>query len=116
MQIIIKSKKEDLFQHINSIKKNQEKENIKINKIINDYIKNIEKLNSENKSDSKQFYIVIKQTVEKNTENIYIEQINDNINKIRDNLSRCGNKVTSINSKDEIEKILYNYLYLKNEK
>lgn len=116
MQIIIKSKKEDLFQHINSIKKNQEKENIKINKIINEYIKNIEKLNSENKSDSKQFYIVIKQTVEKNTENIYIEQINDNINKIRDNLSRCGNKVTSINSKDEIEKILYNYLYLRNEK
>ena len=114
MQIIIKSKKENLIQHINSMKKNQEKENPEIKKIINKYIQNIEKLNAENKSDSKQFYIVIGHEAESKKDN-YVDQLQEKTNKIRDNLSRCGNKTSYIKSKEEIEKILYNYFYLNNE-
>ena len=115
MQIIIKSKKENLSQHINSINKNQEKEKPEIKKLINKYIKSVEKINSENTSDSKQFYIVISQMGEGKNKN-YVDQLQEKVNKIRDNLSRCGNKVSNINSKEEIEKILYNYFYLNNEK
>jgi len=93
MQIIIKSKKENLIQHINSMKKNQEKENPEIKKIINKYIQNIEKLNAENKSDSKQFYIVIGHEAESKKDN-YVDQLQEKTNKIRDNLSRCGNKIS----------------------
>ena len=114
MQIIIKSKKENLIQHINSMKKNQEKENPEIKKIINKYIQNIEKLNAENKSDSKQFYIVIGHEAESKKDN-YVDQLQEKTNKIRDKLSRCGNKISYIKSKEEIEKILYNYFYLNNE-
>ena len=114
MQIIIKSKKENLIQHINSMKKNQEKEKPEIKKIINKYIQNIEQLNAENKSDSKQFYIVIGHEIEGKKDN-YVDQLQEKTNKIRDNLSRCGNKTSSIKSKEEIEKILYNYFYLNNE-
>ena len=113
MQIIIKSKKENLIQHINSMKKNQEKENPEIKKIINKYIQNIEKFNAENKSNSKQFYLVIGHEAESKKDN-YLDQLQEKTNKIRDNLSRCGNKTSSIKSKEEIEKILYNYFYLNN--
>lgn len=45
----------------------------------------------------------------------YVDQLQEKTNKIRDNLSRCGNKISYIKSKEEIEKILYNYFYLNNE-
>lgn len=34
----------------------------------------------------------------------YVDQLQEKTNKIRDNLSRCGNKTSSIKSKEEIEK------------
>ena len=60
IQILIQSNKEDLSQHILKIKKNiSKKENKIFEKIANNYIKYINKINSERKSSSKDFYIII---------------------------------------------------------
>ena len=69
IQIIIQSQKEDLFEHISMMEKRKtEEENIK--EIINKYIESIQKLNSSNKSDSKQFFILINQIQNNNKEDI----------------------------------------------
>ena len=114
IQIIIQSQKEDLFEHISIIekKKKQEKENIK--QIINKYIKNIQKLNSENKSDSKQFFILIKQSQENNKEDICINLLNEKFFKVKESLSRCGNHVYLVSTKEETKKILEKYFYIEN--
>ena len=115
MQIIIQSQKEDLSQCILNLEKQKNKENKNIKKIIENYIENIKKLNSNDKSDSKQFYILINQIPENNREDICIEQLNDKYFKIKEALSRCGNRVLNITSPEETRKILENYFYLKNE-
>lgn len=115
MQIIIQSKKEDLNQYLLNLEKNKinEKENIK--NIINEYIKNIKKLNSNNKSDSKQFFILINEFPENNIEDNCVEKLNDKYFKIKEALSRCGNKVYNISSIEETKEILERYFYLKND-
>lgn len=114
MQIIIKSKKEDLSYHLLNLEKQENKEKENIKKIIENYILNIKKLNLNNKSDSKQFFILINQSLENNREDICIEQLNDKYLKIKETLSRCGNKVFNITSAQEIKEILEDYFYLKN--
>ena len=58
IQILIQSNKEDLNNHISKIKKNiSKKENKIFEKIANNYIDYINKINSERKSSSKDFYI-----------------------------------------------------------
>lgn len=111
-QIIIQSKKEDLNNHLIKLEQIKEKEN-KINKIKNKYIENIKNLNSYNKSDSKQFFIVIKEFQENKKEEICVQQLNEKYVKIKEALSRCGNKVVNIKLKEDIKKILEDYLYLK---
>lgn len=115
IQIIIQSKKEDLSHHLFILKKQKETENENIKNIIENYIINIQKLNSNNKSDSKQFFILINEISENNKEDICIEQLNDKFLKIKDALSRCGNKVLNITTEKEVKKILENYFNLKND-
>lgn len=111
IQILIQSQKEDLSQHIENLENIKKIENNKLKNIINKYLENIIKLNSNNKSDSKQFFILINQTLQ-NKEKINIEQINDKYFKIKDALSRCGNKIINISSKEEVIKILEKSFYL----
>ena len=115
IQILIQSQKEDLSQHIEILEKIKKLENNKLKNIINNYLENIIKLNSNNKSDSKKFFILIKQP-QANKEKINIEQLNEKYFKIKDTLSRCGNKIININSKEEIIKILEKSFYLVDEK
>ena len=115
MQIIIQSKKEELNQYLLNLEKNKKNEKENIKNIIDEYIKNIKKLNSNNKSDSKQFFILINETLENNMEDNCIEKLNDKYFKIKECLSRCGNKVYNISSIEEIKEILERYFYLKNE-
>ncbi len=113
IQILIQSNKEDLSKHISKInsQKNIEKENIK--KISENYIHYIKKLNQNKKSSNKRFYIIIKnlKTHENiKTEEMIIEELNDNFYKIKECLARCGNVVKDISKREEIISLLYSFI------
>ena len=113
IQILIQSNKEDLSKHISKInsQKNIEKENIK--KISENYIQYIKRLNQNKKSSNKRFYIIIKniKTHENiKTEEMIIEELNDNFYKIKECLARCGNVVKDITTKDQIISLLYSFV------
>ena len=113
IQILIQSNKEDLSKHISKInsQKNIEKENIK--KISENYIQYIKKLNQNKKSSNKRFYIIIKNSktlANIKTEEMIIEELNDNFYKIKECLARCGNVVKDISKKQEIISILYSFI------
>ena len=112
IQILIQSNKEDLSHIISQIKnKNEIENNKKIIEVSNNYINFIKKLNKENKSSSKNFYILIKYPYNKNEneiiESIAIDQLNEQYLKIKECLLRCGNYSIAIDKKEEIEKIFF---------
>lgn len=113
IQILIQSNKEDLSKHISKINFQQklEKENIK--KISDNYINYIKKLNQNKKSSNKRFYLIIKNSennqIEK-TEEMIIEELNDNFYKIKECLSRCGNVVKDISEKEKIKELFYSFI------
>lgn len=118
IQILVQSKKENLSKHIYNLNKiSQKEENIKVKEISEKYIEFIKRKNEENKSSSKNFYIIIKYNVETNSkennninENIAINYLNECFFKIKESLSRCGNIIYDFNSKKESEKILISFL------
>ncbi len=93
IQILIQSKKEDLSLNIQNIQNKIEKENSNIKEIGKNYIKYITKINKENQSSSKNFYILIKNSkLNVNPENkteIIFEELNEKYLKIKDTLNRC---------------------------
>ncbi len=122
MQILIQSKKENLEKQFLILE--QEKNKIKNTeeKIIYDnYINYLKRINSANKSSSKNFYIIIHQKGEfiknipnYNLEKIIFENLNEKYFKIKETLSRCGNLIFEINKKETID-ILYSFFnYRKN--
>lgn len=86
------------------------------------YMNFIKVKNEENKSSSKNFYIIVKYTTNeskeqdeaKNIENIAINYLNESYFKIKDSLSRCGNLIYDVNSKMETENILLSFFDSKN--
>ena len=117
IQILIQSNKEDLTHHISRIKKYvSKKENKYLKNISENYIQYISNLNNNKKSSSKKFYIIIKnQPINKKEKNIEIikQELNEKYIKIKECLSRCGNKVNNIDEKEEILKIFFSYLNTK---
>lgn len=113
IQILIQSKKVDLNDHIKKLEKNKNKENNNLKNILSKYQENIIKINSINKSDSKQFFIIISEKIENKKEEIIIQELNEKYFKIKEGLSRCGNKIININKKEEIEKILKKSLFIE---
>ena len=112
MQILIQSKKEDLSEHINNIKKISEKEKNKIIKKYSEkYIEFIQEKNNKNKSASKNIYLIIKNNSENLEENI-IQDLNEKYFKIKECLTRCGNIVLECN-KEEIKNIFFSFFNLK---
>ena len=115
IQILIQSNKKDLSNHISKIKEKnkEEKENIKI--LSEKYTNYIKKINIEQKSSSKNFYILIKEIPEIkkiNTninEKIIFDKLNDKYFCIKECLSRCGNVVIDISDQKNAEKILYSF-------
>ncbi len=119
IQILIQSKKEDLSKNISKIKENIKKENDeKISEISENYINFIKDLNKTRKSSSKNFFILIKYSP-KNSDNIDIEIINQELNekvyKIKECLARCGNYIVPINNIEEIKKIYISYFNKRKE-
>ena len=116
IQILIQSSKENLEKNILNIQKNiQKKENKFLKNISNEYIKYIQNMNLTKKSSSKNFYIILSNEKLKGIDyNQSFEIIKNDLKekyfKIKDCLSRCGNSVIEINSKNEIIKILYSFL------
>ncbi len=109
IQILIQSTKEDLSKHISKIKEKIKNENnLNLSKISNKYIEFINNLNHEKNSSSKNFYIIIK-SKNKNSEEMQISELNENYLKIKECLSRCGNNVFEIISKEELKNILFSF-------
>ncbi len=117
IQILVQSKKEDLSKHISNINQiiSNEK-NPKIIKMSENYIEYIKEKNNENKSSSKNFYIILKSEVSdyqlennSNFEKIAVDNLQEMFFKVKESLSRCGNLIQDINSKQEIMEILKSF-------
>lgn len=120
IQILIQSNKEDLSKHISKIQKNNLNKNEKIKNISNKYINFIQEINKKRKSSSKNFYILIRENPEnkkinENLEKIYCDKLNEKYFKIKENLSRCGNKVIQFEEKEEVEKIINSFFNTRKE-
>lgn len=123
LQILIQSKKENLEKHFFILEQEKKRKDTKDNQIYNDYIKYIKKINSENKSSSKNFYIIIHQDGEYqnnnsqyNQEKIIIDNLSEKYFKIKESLTRCGNFIYEIDKKETID-VLYSFFnYRKNIK
>ena len=123
IQILIQSKKEDLsnyFIYLKKISKNESNEKIK-NSILS-YINLIRRKVEENKSSSKNFYIIVKYDIETNEkqikeeiENLAITYLSDCFFKIKETLSRCGNIVYDVGSKKECIDILTSFFIQNND-
>ena len=121
LQILIQSKKENLEKHFFILEQEKKRKDTKDNQIYNDYIKYVKKINSENKSSSKNFYIIIHQDGEYqnnksqyNQEKIIIDNLSEKYFKIKESLTRCGNFIYEIDKKETID-ILYSFFnYRKN--
>lgn len=115
IQIIVKSHKQDLNSHISKIINNKNKESKVLQKISDKYLQEIEQIKSISKSDSKQFFILIKQSQQNNKEEICVDQLNKKYLKIKEGLLRCGNIVTNVNSYDETINILKKCIFFNND-
>ena len=111
IQILIQSNKEDLEKNIKNIEQNLKRENKDfLNTLGEKYIEFINSKNSIKTSSTKDFYIIFLTQKEENIlEDLIFEELNNKFLKIKECLSRCGNYVKNINSKKEIEKILFSF-------
>ena len=121
IQILIQSCKENLEKNILNVQKNiQKKENKYLKKLSEDYIEYINKINSNKKSSSKNFYIIISKKISKEQDyNESFEMIKNDLKekyfKIKECLARCGNQVIEINTKEESIKIINSFLNSRKE-
>ncbi len=114
LQILIQSNKENLDKHISNINFQKKKEKENIQKISDQYIQYIKQLNQNKKSSNKNFYIVIKNSIEnekleKIEENIF-QELNEKYFKIKECLARCGNVVKDMNEKEKVKELLVSFL------
>ena len=110
MQIVIQSNKEDLSKNIKKLKKQKEKEknfnNKMVQTVLENYIHFIQEKNKEKLSSSKNFYLIIQsKNFPENTEESIKKELNEKYFKIKDTLSRCGNRVCEI--KEEKRQEIY---------
>lgn len=98
IQIIISSKKTDVSSHLDEVLKNT-KENPQLYEMSKDYIELINNVIEQKGAITKGFYIVIPHS----------SNINNEILKITESLSMCGNYVEEC-SKNEVMFLLENYL------
>ena len=116
IQILIQSNKRDLTPHIKNIQKNiSKKENKYLKEISKEYINYINKINLNRKSASKDFFIIISNKINSkknsfNSEEILKNDLKEKYFKIKECLSRSGNSVFELSTKQEIEKIFFSFL------
>ena len=81
--------------------------------IFDSYINFIKNKNKEKLSSLKNFYIIInsKKFPENQEENILLD-LNEKYYKIKDSITRCGNSVEEIESKEELKNIIKLFFYI----
>lgn len=89
-------------------------------KIAENYIEYINKINLSKKSSSKNFYLIISKKIPKEKEyNESFEIIKNDLKekyfKVKECLSRCGNSVWEVNTKEETLKIINSFLNTRKE-
>ena len=108
IQILIQSQKEDIEDIIENI---EFENNENIDNTKQEYISYIKNLNSNQKLLSKNFFILI--NIQKENE-ISLNEVNkiffERILKIKETLSKCGNKIFEIKNRKEVMEILDSYL------
>ena len=118
IQILIQSKKEDISKTISQIK-NMQEPNEKIQEIQENYIDFITQMNKEKNSSSTNFYMMIRKKVNIlnakadeliNEESKAYEYLNECYFKVKETLTRCGNAVNEVNSKENLMKIFNSFL------
>lgn len=118
IQILIQSKKEDISKTISQIK-NVKESNEKIQEIQENYIHFITQMNKEKNSSSKNFYLIIRKKVNilnakvdvfLNEESKAYEYLNECYFKVKETLTRCGNVVDEVYSKQYIIDIFHSFL------
>lgn len=116
IQILIQSKKENISKTISQIK-NVNEQNSKIQEIKENYINYITQINQEKNSSSKNFYIIIRKKVDISKAEYFVneeakayEYLNECYFKVKETLTRCGNVVNEINSKEDIMNILNSFI------
>lgn len=121
IQILIQSNKEDLKKHF-FILEQEKKINKNKDNLYQAHINYLKKINSENSSSSKNFYIIIdqinnlKENPDNEIEKIITENLNEKYFKIKESLSKCGNFIYEIDKKETLD-ILYSFFnYRKQEK
>ena len=115
IQILIQSKKEDLEKHFQNIKNSEKMKSEITKKYTDEYIKFLQNKNNQNKSASKNIYLIIKNNFINNTSNMeenIFQELNEKYFKIKENLLRCGNIALEC-SKEETIKILFSFLNSK---
>lgn len=116
LQILIQTNKKNLSKNISKIKELNKNNSKK--ELAEKYCEYIKNLNEEKNTNSKNFYILIKEESENNkilNEKISVQKLNEKYLKIKESLSRCGNKVEEINSKVKVQKLLFNSLNFKKQ-
>ena len=89
-----------------------------LKEIAKEYINYINKINLNRKSASKDFFIIISNKINSkkdsfNSEEILKNDLKEKYFKIKECLSRSGNSVFEISTKQEIEKIFFSFLNTK---
>ena len=117
IQIIVQSNKEDLSKNISKIKENLKSETKEILEIANNYIEYIKTLNQKKESSKKKFFILIKNSNQKNqiNENSISIELNEMYFKIKESLMRCGNDVFNLDDKEVIIEVLNSFINIKNK-
>ena len=116
IQILIQSSKEDLTHHIKNIQKNiSKKENKYLEKIAENYINYIQQINLTRKSSSKDFYIILSDTINKKmnifeSEEIIKNDLKDKYFKVKECLARSGNLVSELSNSKEVEDLFFSLL------
>lgn len=118
-QILVQSKNENLSKHISKLKeKIKNEKQVSVNEMAKSYTQFIHNINSENKSSSKEFFIILKFDLDKiqkeffsQKENMANNQLQEQYFKIKETLSRCGNIVQELNTKKEVEEFLLNNIF-----
>lgn len=121
IQILIQSSKSNLEKNIFNIQKNiQKKENKYLKKISENYIEYINQINLNKKSSSKNFYLIISKKISNEQEynesfEMFKNDLKEKYFKIKECLSRCGNSVFEVNTKEEVLIIINSFLNTRKE-
>lgn len=123
-QILVQSRKENLFTHIKKIQNAVEDEDDNIREISSNYIEYIKELNKKNKSSSKNFYIIVdfiypkfdsKENFPNESEKqIILNNLNEKYLKIKECFSRMNNICMEL-KREEIIEVFYSFFNKRKE-